>query len=343
MWLPEQVAQPDTAMTTLVRSVNFSKYSAVSRGLGIDPTHMASHLGLNLAGPLSPDLWMPETALATVLEMSSKAPEARSIGLLMGETWQLSDFGVISLLLQHQSTLRQTLAELKHFRHLLSDSLALDLVEYPNVTVLQLALVTGRATPGRQPVELALAALLSLCRFHLGERWSPRSVHFSHPAPLSLQIHRRTFGRQLEFDSDINGIVMDKSALDQPNPLSNPQMARYARDYIELQPRSTCGSVVDDVKRALHILIPRAQGGIEEVAQSLNISPRTMQRRLEQLDANFQSLVNDVRRELAKRYLNGRSHSISQIAALLGFAETSVFSRWFRTQFDMPPSHWVQA
>ena len=327
-------------MTTLVRSVNFSKYSTVARGLGIDPVRMIQHVGLDQTCLLTPDLWVPEASLAELLEASAKATGGASIGLLVGESWRLSDFGVISLLLQHQPTLRHALTELKHYRHLLSDSLVVDLVEYPNVAVIQVALVTGRANPGRQPVEMVVGALLSLCRFQLGPRWLPRSVHFSHPAPTSMQIHQRVFHAPLEFGSEFDGIVLSKGELDQLNPLCDPYMARYARDYIDLQPRNDCGTVAHDVRRALHVLLPRGQNSIQQVGQSLGVSPRTLQRQLEQVGENFQSLVNDVRREQATRYLSGQTHSILQIAALLGFAETSVFSRWFSTQFGMPPSRW---
>lgn len=70
------------------------------------------------------------------------------------------------------------------------------------------------------------------------------------------------------------------------------------------------------------------------------MSTRTLQRQLEQMGENFQSLVNDVRREQATNYLEGKVHSITQITQLLGFAETSAFSRWFSQQFKVPPSRW---
>ncbi|HSW19247.1 MAG TPA: AraC family transcriptional regulator [Ramlibacter sp.] len=325
---------------SLVRSASTAKYAEIARRLGIDPLRMVHHVGLDPACLDTSDMRIPEASLAQVLEASATSAESASIGLLVGESWRLADFGLISLLLQHQPTLRQALMELKRYSHLLSDSVVLDLVEYPNVTVVQLALVTGRGNPGRQPMELAVGALLSLCRFHLGARWLPRRVHFSHAAPANTQIHRRVFGQHLEFGSEFNGMVLAKGDLDQLNPQCDARMARYAKDYIELQPRHNRGAVAHEVRRALHVLLPRGRNSLEQVAQALGMSPRTMQRQLEQGGENFLSLVNDVRREQAARYLNGQTHSISQIAALLGFAETSVFSRWFGLQFGMPPSRW---
>ena len=328
-------------MTTLVRSASIAKYSELARRLGIDPLRTLRHVGLDQSCLHTPDLRIPEASLAAVLETSAEAAECSSLGLLMGESWRLSDFGVISLLLQHQPTLRLTLQDIERYRHLLSDSVALDVTDYRTATVVQVSLVTDRPHPGRQPVELAVAALLSLCRFHLGARWTPRSVHFTHAAPASLRIHRRVFGAQLEFGSEFDGIVLAEGELDQINPASDPHMALYARNYIEIQPRCGQRSIEHDVRRAVHVLLPRGRTNIEQVGHNLGMSPRTLQRQLEKAGQSFQSLVNEVRREQAVRYLQGQVHTVSQISELLGFAETSAFSRWFSSQFGMPPSRWT--
>lgn len=151
-------------MNTLVRSATLAKFSDVARGLGLDPVRMVRHVGLDRQCLTAPDLRVPEASLAAVLEVSCQAAACGNLGLMMGQSWRLSDFGVISLLLQHQQTLRQALAEIQRYRHLLSDSVVLDVNEYPDVAVLHLELVTGRSHPGRHPVELAMGALLSLCR-----------------------------------------------------------------------------------------------------------------------------------------------------------------------------------
>ena len=108
-------------MTIQVRSVSLAKYSAIARELGIDPVSMLRHVGLDPSCLLTPDLRIPEVSLANLLDASSKTGDSRSLGLLMGESWRLSDFGVLSLLLQHQPTLRQALSEFKNYRHLLSE------------------------------------------------------------------------------------------------------------------------------------------------------------------------------------------------------------------------------
>lgn len=328
-------------MNIQVRSVSLAKYSTVARGLGIDPVRMLRHVGLDPSCLLTPDLRIPETSLAHILEASSQSADSSALGLLMGESWRLSDFGVLSLLLQHQPTLRHALTELQQYRHLLSDSVVVDITDHAPLSIVQCALVTGRTHPGRQPMELAVAALLSLCHHQLGRDWMPRRVHFSHPAPPSIWIHQRVFGFHLEFGSGFDGIVLSKEELDRHNPLSDPHMARYAKDFIDLQPRRDQPQQVSQaVLRAVHILMPRGMHNIEQVGLTLGMSVRTLQRQLGQEGAQFLSLVNDVRREQALRLIEGQAHSITEVAQRVGFTETSAFSRWFGQQFGVAPSRW---
>lgn len=327
-------------MNTLVRSVTLAKYSTVARGLGIDPVRMVGHVGLDATCLTSPDLRVPESSLAEVLDASARASDCAALGLMVGESWRLSDFGVLGLLLYHQPTLRHALADFKRYRHLLSDSVVVDVTEYESVSVVELALVTGRSYPGRQPMELGIGALLALCRFYLGAHWSPRGVHFSHRAPAQLKVHQRVFGAQLEFGSGFDGIVLRPGELDQPNPSSDKNMARYAQDFIDQQSNDGAHNITHDVRRAVHVLLPKGRSNIEQVGLSLGISPRTLQRQLEHSGQSFQSVVNEVRRQQAQRFLETQTHNVTQVAQLLGFSETSAFSRWFSQQFGVPPSRW---
>ncbi|WP_137894861.1 AraC family transcriptional regulator [Ramlibacter sp. 2FC] len=327
-------------MTTLVRSASLTKFSEIARAAGIDPVQMVRHVGLDRTCLYTPDLRIPEVRLAEVLEVAAKSSDFHSPGLLVAESWRLSDFGAVSLLLQHQPSLRHVLSDLAHYRHLLSDSVAVDVADIADVCVARVMLVTGRPDPGRQVVELAVGAALCLFRVVLGAQWMPRSVHFSHPAPASVQLHRRVFGPRLEFNSELDGIVLSRQDMDRPNPLADVRLAAYARDYLDMQPRPRQDAIADDVRRTLHALLPSGRHAVELVGQNLGLSARSLQRHLEQAGESYSSLVNEVRAELALRHLGKPSCSVSQVAGLLGFSEVSAFSRWFSAQFGVSPTRW---
>jgi len=289
---------------------------------------------------VSPDLYVPRSWLSNALESTEKVTDCTSIGLLIAETWRLSDFGPVSLLLQHQPTLRHTLGQLETYRHLLSEAVAVSVEEIDDIAIVHQQLITEGQDPGRQPMELAVGALRCLVNLMLGGQWKPRSVHFSHPAPASLHVQHRLFGARVEFGSDFDGIILDRQDLDRPNPQADANLSRYAKEFLDQLPSGRQVSTAFNVRRAVRLLLPRGRSGIDHVGQNLGVSSRTLQRRLEQEGEEFSSLVNDVRRDLASRYLGDHRYSVSRVATLLGFSEGSTFSRWFSAQFGKPPTRW---
>ena len=73
----------------------------------------------------------------------------------------------------------------------------------------------------------------------------------------------------------------------------------------------------------------------------LGLTPAALQRRLREQNLSFSTLIDQVRRELALHYLRRRL-PVSELAPLLGYSETSAFSRAFRRWFDASPRQWLQ-
>lgn len=69
-------------------------------------------------------------------------------------------------------------------------------------------------------------------------------------------------------------------------------------------------------------------------------SLRTLQRELDREGLSFSELLTEVRHELALRYLDHPHYSVGQVAAMLGYASHSAFTRWFAAQFGCAPEAW---
>jgi AraC-like DNA-binding protein len=82
---------------------------------------------------------------------------------------------------------------------------------------------------------------------------------------------------------------------------------------------------------------------MDHVATNLGLSPSALRRRLERENRLFATLLNEVRRELAQRYLANSAHSITEISDLIGYTSISSFTRWFTHEFGMPPISWRSA
>jgi len=87
------------------------------------------------------------------------------------------------------------------------------------------------------------------------------------------------------------------------------------------------------VRESIIKLLGTGQCTIALVAQHLGVDRRTIHRRLESEGQTFSTLFDDVRRELAQRYIESTGRTLSEVSSLLGFSEPSSFSRWYRKQF----------
>ena len=81
-------------------------------------------------------------------------------------------------------------------------------------------------------------------------------------------------------------------------------------------------------------------GGVTEagVAKALSLTTRTLHRRLSEKGVSFRSLLTRVRRELVERYIDEPAYSMTEIAFLLGYADTSAFSHAFKRWHGVSPT-----
>jgi AraC-like DNA-binding protein len=96
--------------------------------------------------------------------------------------------------------------------------------------------------------------------------------------------------------------------------------------------------IVNRVKAA--IIDALANGAVSEisVATGLHTTPRNLHRKLQKEQTSFKVLLTDVRRELARQYIQDRSKTLTEISYLLGFSEVSSFSRAYKGWTGHPPS-----
>jgi AraC-like DNA-binding protein len=322
-------------MPSLVRAASLTHYSEVARAGGLDPVRMLSDAGLSASMLDEPDLMIPVERVGQLLQASAIQSGNESFGLCMAESRQLSNLGAVGMLIRDQATLRDSLDVLIRYQALLNGSLSLMIEESAGVVVIREALKAGHARqPTRQRIELALGVMVRLMRQFLGPDWQPRRVCFEHAAPRDLAVHRRVFGRRVEFEYECNCIVCAKADLDTRNPSADPAMVRYAQQLLmNTSAQRQDATVLEDVRRTIMLLLPSGRCTIERTAEHLGVVCRTLQRRLTEQGQSFSSMVNDIRKELATRHVLESDRPLTEVSMLLGFAAPSALSRWYHAQF----------
>ena len=327
-------------METMLRSVAMSGYFDVTRRLGLNPVELAQQVGVDPAALANADDRVPAGACCRLLELTAEKASCPTFALQMAATRQKFGTGVVNVLLAHKRTLREVLLAAAEFRHLLNEALAVYVEDAGETVTIREELVVDPGTPTKQAIELAVGILARHSSALLGNYWKPRAVHFTHRGPADLTFHRRFFNCPLEFGNDFNGIVCAAADLDYPNPAADPELVRYAESLAAPLNVTGADSTALEVRKAIYLLLPLEQATVEVVARHLRLSVRTMQRQLGSADTSFSALVEEVRRELAVRYMSNPRYPVGRVAALLGYNQQGSFTNWFASRFGMTPRDW---
>ena len=170
--------------------------------------------------------------------------------------------------------------------------------------------------------------------------------------PVRVEFHRsmpREGGEPYEklmrapvsFSHTASLLVFDQGDLRQPLAGSCPELAQVndniAIDYLARLDRS---DVITGVTKKIIDLLPDGECSRDKVASALGMSPSTLHLKLSQHGTNFQQLLDETRKELGCSYVKQPTRSVTEITFLLGFNDTSNFTRAFKRGTGMSPTEY---
>jgi AraC-like DNA-binding protein len=136
----------------------------------------------------------------------------------------------------------------------------------------------------------------------------------------------------VEFDAGIMQWHFDAALLKENCPNANPITARMCAEFCHRMLQSF-NADEPELVRTVRLACLNSIGGfpsVEDVAGQMNVSPRTLHRRLAESGYGYQVILDDVRRRVAEEYLRNTALSVDEIAARTGFSEASNFRKAFK-------------
>lgn len=329
-------------MAELVRVAALTGYFAIMRSLGVDPRPLLRESGLSPELLANPEQLISARAAIRLLERSAEVTGCITLGLQMAEERALANLGVVSLVIAHQPTLGHALQALGEFRNRINSTLVLHLERYGDEVVLREDFSLSTPEPTRQSSDLALGVLARLCTSVLGDAWAPLSVCFSHdaPPPPERSIFARLFRCRPEFNCEFNGMIIRATDLDRSNQRADSDLAHHARDLIESVLSPALRTAAQDAEQLIMLFLPSGRATIQQCADSMGLTVRTLQRMLDADGASFSELLNRARMQLSAQYLANPRVRITDVAELLGYASIGAFTRWHTQMFGLSPRQW---
>jgi len=288
------------------------------------------------------DARVAEERAAGLFNRAAERLADEAIGLHAGEHIRPGHYGVVGYLSMACTTLGEAMLYLQRYQAMVVDVGALPMEVRGDEAWLGWR-PDDQSHYFRQMAEFNLAALLTFIRWICGQPLLPRRIEFPYPAPAGLDEQRRVFGCPLRFDAECYRLVVPLAwrelPLIQPDPAMRQLMDRLAEKQL-LSFRRADDDLVGQARRQLAQRLPEGEASLEHLAAALKVSPRSLQRRLQDQGLSYSQLLDEVRRELAERYLEEASLDLTDLALLLGYSEQSAFTRAFKRWTGTAPAEY---
>lgn len=194
-----------------------------------------------------------------------------------------------------------------------------EFADRPGLTILKEAIFTGYTSIGRWLVWVDRLPIVKMA--------------FRHAAPDNIELYRNIFGPNVAFGADEDVLIFKSETLDMQIPSRNAEI--LSRLMLKLNEKlaqiDKPENLVQDVAAIINSLIGTGPVHLQDVCEKLDMTERTLRRKLKESNTGFSEILSNIRSEAASIYMLDKKLSLAEIAQALGFNDQSAFSRAFKT------------
>ncbi len=299
---------------------------------GFDTAVLLEQVGLEVSRVYSPDARIPARFQEALWEHAARFSDDPHLGLHVGEQSTLGRWGLVEYILMNSATVEDALENVVRFWRLVIDGKMVLLGQDGDTARFS---YDASLCNNRHAAECEMVYIARFARLALSATFVPLAIWFTHPPEADLDEYERIFEAPILFEQPVNAFVFDAAWLKRPLPMANAALhaqldAQAARQLAALEGTRPLTARVETLIQGNPLQVT-----LEEVATTLAMGPRTLQRKLQQEGKSFQRLLDEARKNLALTYLHELDLPLSEVAFRLGFSESSAFyratKRWLGT------------
>src|SRR5512135_284236 len=314
-----------------------SQLPALIRQLGADPVALLARAGLAPDALDAPDARISYPGLGRLLRESANCTDCPHLGLLAGRMWQLADLGVAGEIMRNSATVGEALQSFAIHQHLNSEGGLTYLMPRGDTVELGYAIYAPGAVGQDLVYDTALAVGFNILRELCGPGFVPEEALFPHEAPADIWPYRKLFRVTPRFNSEVCALRFPAHWLDRRVEGADPRRLHAAQQQAAL---AGSGSLLQQVHRALRILLLSGKSSGDDLAAMLSMHRRTLNRRLRAEGMTIQQVLDETRYAVARELLARSRVSLDDVAATLGYSGVSAFMRTFRRWSGTTPGRW---
>ena len=309
----------------------------------LDANAIFRQAGLNPAKLGNAVARFPVANMIELWQLARDASKDDGFGVKTGERWNATTFHALGFAWLASNSLGEALHRMARYGAFLNDGLEYSLISEQVQYRFRIDRDPARFCNEQSDVasDAGIVALLKMCRQLLGDSFCPREITCPHPPNGGAILLEATAHCPIRYDKDYIEILFDRQDIERNLSSGNDELT-HAHEQIILKHMADLQQDQLSAKVQLALLDQLPSGRVKEsdIAATLGLSSRTMQRRLLEEGVSFSGLLQSARQKLADQYIRDEHLSISEIAYLLGFAEQANFTRAFKRWTGRSPTQY---
>ena len=333
-----------TLSATHQNSILVTWVKAFGRALdaaGCDGSALLAEAGFDLSHLGGPDARCPLAKTARLWRVALDATGDEAFGVKLASYFTHTAFHSLGYGLSASSTLKEAFERVLHYSNVVSDAIGYRFfrcgAEYHFY-------IEPRTELPIESIDALVGTHLRMCRSLIGRDFSPLSIELRRPRPAVIDDFERLWRAPLRFNAEFNRLRFDPTGIERVLDSGNPELARLsdavsARYLVRIERHNI-------EARVREVVAQRLAGGEptqEDVAEILNMSSRTLQRKLGDGGTTFKKIVDETRHAQALAHFTIPQMRVSEVTRLLGFSCSSSFTRAFKRWTGLSPSEWRAA
>jgi AraC-like DNA-binding protein len=301
----------------------------------------ARKAGLPIEALDTDELFVDDSALATVLEIAAADLGCPDLGLRVGEAQDFSMLGPLSLAIQNSPSIADAIECTSRYMFVHARDLSVSLVDDPDgsrgVVGLKYSFGDG-VRPLPQAADMTMLFVHRAVMFLTGGGYGLLSVDLPYQPVAPRSRYEEAFGAPVRFGRDSALLRVPSSLLSRPLHGVDETVRRLALAFLSRQPHGAGPAIAAKVRAVLDQSLGTGSTDLVDVARVLVVHPRTLQRQLAEEGESFASILDGVRRARARTYLTTTDMPLAQVSNLVGFAEQAVLTRCARRWWARTPT-----
>ncbi len=283
---------------------------------------------------------LAELARGLANELSEQLKDP-NLGLTLAASVPRGSYGVAEFLIRSAPTVRSACENLVRFNSLIAPTQTFALVLTGAEAQMHNSPTVAPTCLGRHLNEyttrLTVDALQSMAEVPLTRVW------FINAPPASTDGLAAAFKTtNFSFDQPTNGFAIALAELDRPVKTADAPLFGFLEEHAlsALASRPRGDDLIDRLRQLIKEAVKQGEPNIERLSMRLQLSARTLQRRLADKGTSFQEVLDAARFDLARAFLREARLELTEIAYLLGYSELRAFDRAFKRWSGLTPGEY---